>query len=216
MGTSLKNESILSFAISRFSITSRARSCIIFWAHGHAVIPVTSAPMLFLTIGSLNVLCAIALANTLTTSWQSVPVTGVSPATMNSDRICTSVRSAYSCLSKSRRATREQSCSISFTSPSIADCKTSSITSKFLERFAPLRLPGRSTKISKLEMKITGRFPGLVTSTSFFTFFTPTLVRLILTSGRVDCTSGSSREKPLSDVFSRDIAPSEKNIEWFP
>jgi len=215
MGTSLKNASIFSFSTERCSRTSRARSFMIFWAQGHAVIPVTSAPMLFLTIGSLKVRWAIALAKTFTTSWQRVPVTGVSPATMNSDRICTSVRSAYSCLSRSLRATRLHSCSISLTSPSIADWRTSSITSKLRERLAPFRLPGRSTKISKLEIKMTGRFPGLVTSTSFFTFFTPTLVRLILTSGRVDCTSGSSREKALSDVFNRDIAPSEKNIEWF-
>ena len=66
------------------------------------------------------------------------------------------------------------------------------MTSKLRDMFAPLRLLGRSTKTSKLDMNITGLFPGLATSTSFFTFLTPTLVRLILTSGRVDCVSGNS------------------------
>lgn len=67
------------------------------------------------------------------------------------------------------------------------------MTSKLRERFAPLRLPGRSTKTSKLEMNMTGRFSGRETSTSFLTFLTPTLVRLIRTSGSVDWISGKSR-----------------------
>ncbi len=66
------------------------------------------------------------------------------------------------------------------------------MTSKFRERFAPLRLPGRSTKTSKVEMKMTGRFSGLETSTSFLTFLTPTRVRLMRTSGMVDWMSGRS------------------------
>ncbi|GEM_PF-1435560 len=59
------------------------------------------------------------------------------------------------------------------------------MTSKFRDRFAPFKLPGRSTKTSKVEIKITGRFSYRETSTSFLTFFTPTRVRFIRTSGDV-------------------------------
>ncbi len=102
----------------------------------------------------------------------------------------TSALVAYSCLFSSLRATSLHSSSISHTGEVMDSLMTSSIASKLRDKFAPLRSEGRSTNMSKFDIRIMGRFSALDTSTSFFTPVTPTLVSVIDISGLLACTSG--------------------------
>ncbi len=97
--------------------------------------------------------------------------------------IITSACVAYSCRLNNLRATSLQSSSISHTGEVMDSSMTSSIASKLRERLAPLRSEGRSTKISKFDIKIMGRFSTLDTSISFFTPVTPTLESVMGISG---------------------------------
>src|SRR5659263_718016 len=94
MGTLLKNFLMTSDATPRVFNSFLALSTIISWAHGHAVMPRTSAPTSFLMVTFFPRI-AFASAKIFTTSWHFIFVAGVSLLSTYSLFILTSALNAY-------------------------------------------------------------------------------------------------------------------------